>query len=78
MALELVDDSGQRIPAGNVTIPPNHVIPQIGTVVETRYLHAFPESGVIYKPVYLGPREDIPTEECTVDQLKFKQEDPTR
>lgn len=77
VALELIDASGQRTPAGNVTIPPNHVIPQMGTVIEVRYLYAFPESGAVYQPVYLGPRDDIPTEECTVDQLKFKQEAST-
>jgi bifunctional non-homologous end joining protein LigD len=72
VALELVDGSGQRVPAGNVTIPSNHAIPQKGTVVETRYLHAFVESGAVYQPVYLGPRDDIPAGDCTVDQLKFK------
>jgi hypothetical protein len=66
--------AGQRVPAGNVTIPSNHAIPQMGTVAEVRYLHAFAQSGAIYQPVYLGPRDDIPAEECTVDQLKFKQE----
>ena len=72
VALELVNDSGTRVPAGNVTIPPNHDIPQKGTVSEVRYLHAFRQSGVIYQAVYLGPRDDIPAEDCTVDQLKFK------
>ena len=74
MALGLLDDAGQRVPAGNVTIPSNHAIPQMGTVAEVRYLYAHRESGAIYQPVYLGPRDDIPTEECTVDQLKFKAE----
>ena len=74
VALGLLDREGQSVPAGNVTIPPNHDIPQMGTVVETRYLHAFRQSGVIYQPVFLGPRDDIPAEECTTDQLKFKAE----
>ena len=63
-----------RAPAGNVTIPPNHLVPKPGSVVEARYLHAFRESGSVFQPVYLGPRADIPAEECTVDQLKFKPE----
>jgi bifunctional non-homologous end joining protein LigD len=50
----------------------------MGTVAEVRYLHAFAQSGAIYQPVYLGPRDDIPVEECTVDQLKFKQEAATK
>jgi len=44
----------------------------MGTLVEVRYLYAFRESGSIYQPFYLGERDDIPAEECTVDQLKYK------
>ena len=58
--------------AGNVTIPPNREIPAPGTVIECRYLYAFKESGAIFQPVYLGPREDILEEECTTAQLKYK------
>ena len=72
--LELIDASGARVPAGNVTIPPNHSIPEPGGVVEVRYLYALEQSGSVYQPVYLGPRDDIPPGECTVDQLKFKPE----
>lgn len=60
------------VTAGNVTIPPNHDVPAVGTVVEVRYLYAFPESGVLYQPVYLGPREDVTPGECVTAQLKFK------
>ena len=73
--------SGDRITAaGNVTIPPNHDIPQTGQVVECRYLYAFRESGSIYQPVYLGARDDIRAEECTTVQLKYKieQAEPLR
>jgi bifunctional non-homologous end joining protein LigD len=58
--------------AGNVTIPPNHEIPNTGNIVECRYLYAFRESGCIYQPIYLGAREDITAEECTTSQLKYK------
>jgi bifunctional non-homologous end joining protein LigD len=58
--------------AGNVTIPANHSIPKVGTVVEVRYLYAFKESGCLYQPTYLGPRSDINQSECLVGQLKFK------
>lgn len=60
--------------AGNVTIPPNHEIPQTGQVVECRYLYTFRESGSIYQPVFLGSRDDIPAEECTTAQLKYRAE----
>lgn len=67
-------DGDRLVPAGNVTIPPNHAIPEVGGVVECRYLYAYRESGAIYQPVYLGPRTDIPSSECGVDQLKYKTE----
>jgi len=65
-------DGDTLVPAGNVTIPPNHAIPETGEVCDVRYLHAFRESGSIYQPVYLGVRTDIPAADCTVDQLKYK------
>lgn len=65
-------DGIELVGAGNVTIPPNHQIPQKGSVVEVRYLYAFRESGSIYQPVYQGMREDVPSSDCSVDQLKFR------
>ena len=62
------------VSCGNVTIPANHQVPPVGAVVEIRYLHAFKESGVLYQPVYLGPRDDVEVGECVVSQLKFKAE----
>ena len=67
-------DGDTWLPAGNVTIPPNHAVPAPGTVVELRYLYAHSQSGSVYQPVYLGPRDDISASECTRDQLKFKPE----
>jgi bifunctional non-homologous end joining protein LigD len=60
------------VPAGNVTIPPNHAVPAVGEVVDTKYLYAHKQSGSIYQPVYVGKRCDIPASECTTDQLKYK------
>jgi len=70
-------DGDRLVPAGNVTIPPNYVIPEITGVVEIRYLYAHKQSGCIYQPVYLGPRSDIPADECGVDQLKYKSDGET-
>jgi bifunctional non-homologous end joining protein LigD len=70
----LAEDGGGIVPAGKVTIPPNHAIPAVGAVTDCRYLYAFKESGSIYQPVYLGEREDIPTADCTTAQLKYKTE----
>jgi len=70
----LLHRDGLLVPAGHVTIPPNHPVPQEGSVVEVRYLYAFRPSGSIYQPVYLGARDDIAAADCTVDQLKYKTE----
>ena len=65
--------SGEKwVDAGNVTIPPNYEFPAEGAVVEVKYLYAFPESGCVYQPVYLGERDDIAASECMVGQLKYK------
>jgi len=74
VALQLLSQDGW-VTCGNVTIPANHKIPQAGQVVEVRYLYAFKESGVLYQPVYLGPRDDVDDGECLTSQLKFKAED---
>ena len=71
VALELLDGV-RRVPAGNVTIPPDQDIPEPGEVVEVKFLYAFPESGCIYQPVYRGKRDDIDEAECHVGQLKYK------
>jgi bifunctional non-homologous end joining protein LigD len=64
------------IVAGNVTIPANFSVPQVGQVVEIRYLYAFRESNSLYQPVYLGPRQDIESHECVLSQLKYKVSGP--
>ena len=70
--LELFD--GDRlISVGNVTIPANHDIPKVGTVIEVRYLYAF-RGGSLFQPVYLGQRDDITIQECVISQLQFKAE----
>ncbi len=70
IALELFDGPQIR-PIGNVTVPPNQVIPSPGQIVEIRYLYAYPQ-GDLYQPVLLGVRNDIEKEACTVSQIKFK------
>lgn len=59
------------VPVGNVTIPPNHAIPEVGDIVEISYLYAYP-GGSLFQPVYHGKRLDMDTVVCSMDQLKFK------
>ena len=69
--LQLLGQDGW-VSCGNVTIPANHKIPNVGQVIETRYLYGFRESGVLFQAVYLGPRDDVDASECLTSQLKFK------
>lgn len=71
VSLRLLNHEGWQ-GVGNVPIPVNQCIPQVGTVVEVRYLYAYPD-GCLYQPVFLGERTDISPEECGMGQLKFKQ-----
>ncbi len=72
--LQLIGKDGW-VSCGNVTIPANHKIPATGQVCEIRYLYCFPESGVLFQPVYLGVRDDVDDTECLTSQLKFKPTD---
>lgn len=69
--LHLLDDAGGKVHVGGVTVPANHDLPEPGTVVEIRYLYAFPEGG-LHQPVYLGARTDIPASDCLASQRSFK------
>jgi bifunctional non-homologous end joining protein LigD len=55
---------------GNVAIPANREIPQVGDLVEVRYLYAY-EGGSLYQPFYKGIREDK-EEPDHIDSLQYK------
>ena len=69
--LRLLNGDGFQ-PVGNVTIPVNFQVPEVGQTVEIRYLHAFRESHALYQPVFLGVRTDLEIHECVLSQLKYK------
>jgi bifunctional non-homologous end joining protein LigD len=56
---------------GNVTIPPNAVVPTVNTIIEVRYLYAY-QNGSLYQPTYLGIRSDLSHDDCVLEQLKYK------
>jgi bifunctional non-homologous end joining protein LigD len=58
---------------GNCTIPINHDVPVVGTLVEINYLYAY-RGGSLYQPVYKGPRTDQ-TEPDNVTSLQYKDEE---
>jgi len=65
-------DGIRMVSCGNVTIPVGSDIPGIGEIIECRYLYAFPESGSLFQPVYIGVRDDLELKDCSVNQLKWK------
>ncbi|MBY0285526.1 MAG: WGR domain-containing protein [Mycobacteriaceae bacterium] len=65
-------DGGNWRTVGNVTVPANQNVPQLGDVVEVRYLYAAQAGGALYQPVLLGVRDDVEPTECGVAQLKLK------
>ncbi len=71
VALQGFDAVGAAVPLGRVTIPANADIPSPGTIVEVRYLYAYP-GGSLFQPVYLGERTDQTVEACSLAQLKYK------
>ena len=71
--LSLLDEAGKSVGVGNVTIPSNKAIPQVGARVEVRYLYAY-RGGSLYQAAFLGERDDLAPEDCTVGQLKYKSE----
>jgi hypothetical protein len=53
VGLTLINPSGARVPAGNITVPPNQDVPSIGAVVGVRYLYASPKAD---PPINRSPR----------------------
>lgn len=72
VGLELIEDD-KKVFMGKVTIPPNHNVPDIGDIIECRYLYAY-KGGAIYQPTYLGVRKDMDSEDATLDQIVYKEE----
>jgi bifunctional non-homologous end joining protein LigD len=70
VGLELLENEAW-IPVGNVTIPANAEIPSPGSLVDIRYLYAYP-GGSLFQPTYLRPRTDVAPEECHTGRLKYK------
>lgn len=73
--IEILDTQSNWIDLGKVTIPANANIPTPGTLIEVRYLYAYPNGGALAQPNYLMVRDDLDPNACTIDQLVFKADD---
>lgn len=71
VAVGLYDEHDNLVNVGNVTITPNFEVPEVNQIIEVRYLYAY-KGGSIYQPTYLGVRDDIDQDACTLNQLKYK------
>lgn len=68
-----VYDNQKEIDMGNVTIPANYDIPDIGELVEVVYLYCHTgEGGKLYQSKYKGIRDDQDLSDCNYSQIKFK------
>lgn len=67
----LLDDAGQVVDVGAVTVPANQGVPGDGSIVEIRYLYAYP-TGALFQPALLGLRNDVLRDECVLTQRVFK------
>lgn len=74
VALYLYSRNRKRFMA-TVKIADKYTVPAIGSVIECRYLYAYPNGGIV-QPVYFGKlRDDVRPQDCVEQQLKFKAED---
>ena len=71
IAVGVLDDGGNMVEVGNVTIYPNVVTPAVDDIVEVKYLYYYP-GGSLYQPVLLGVRDDVDDVECLLSKLKTK------
>lgn len=69
--MQVLGENGKPVNVGKVTIPANHDIPNVGDVVEVRYLYAY-KGGAMFQSVYLGKRNDVTADECLQSQLVYK------
>lgn len=72
LGLKKTADGDDLEDVGNCTIPAGWNMPDIGTVVEIRYLYAY-KGGSLYQPTFLMERDDVGPD--SLEDLKFKSED---
>jgi bifunctional non-homologous end joining protein LigD len=70
--IAVLDTDGKPVDVGNVTIPSNAAIPLVNSVIEVKYLYAFPNGGKLFQPSLLKSRPDLRICECVQTQLKYK------
>lgn len=71
VAIEVLD--GDRwVRVGNVTIPVNASIPAPDTLIDVKYLYAYPNGGSLFEPSFKRVRTDLTEQDCSIDKLSYK------
>lgn len=70
--VEGLNEQGETVDLGKITIPPNHDVPKNGDIVNIRYLYCY-KGGKLFQTIYEGVRHDQ-SKPDTLDKLKFKQD----
>lgn len=66
------DQNGVLVTTNSVTIPSNHAIPALQSIVEIVYPYANPNTHALLRSVYKGPRLDLDLVDCVLSQLRYK------
>lgn len=74
IGLAVLDENGDEVNVGNVTVYPNQKRPNLDDIVEVRYLYYF-INGSLFQPVLLTVRDDVDKTECLLSKLKTKREE---
>jgi len=72
VAIALLDENGDPIPVGHVTLAPSDEIPPVGAVLSVRYLYVAHVGGSLYQAIYGGVRDDQDASDCSLSQLKYR------
>lgn len=75
IGLSLLGPTGEQTPCGRVTIAANTPLPALGSIVEVTCRGANPGSNALWHPTYKGQRTDVTREDCTIDQLRYRNSD---
>ena len=67
VVLGLLDAQRKLVPQGNVTIPVNHDIPVVGSLIEVSFLYYTGKA--FEQPVYVKPRPDLSQEDARMGQI---------
>lgn len=73
MYVRAAPHSSKLVYLGSVGIPGKYKLPECGSIIDVKYLYAYPGSNHLIQAKFLGKfRDDVLAKECTLGQLKMK------